>query len=635
MSPQPISDPHVILKKYWGYDAFRPLQLDIIQSVVSGRDTVGMLPTGGGKSICFQVPGLMLGGLTLVISPLIALMQDQVDNLNRRHIPAAMISSIQSQQAQNEILGLCKSGMVKFLYCSPEKIQSEAFYRILKQLPVTMLAVDESHCISQWGNDFRPAYLEISALREVIPHVPCIALTASATPPVVKDICEKLNLKNPLIQKGSFRRSNLRYFVLYEDNPEAKMLEVIRKTGGSGIVYARSRKGTTQLAEMLKRAGISAEAYHAGLPTEKRNEIQAAWIENRIQAIAATNAFGMGIDKPDVRWVIHLSPPPDMESYYQEAGRAGRDGKNAFAVLITRPNLHNQLAERQQAFFPSWEAFQKVCQFLWNKSIQEESYHYTWDVQACAEQIGIRVGVLMRCVQILEREGMLTLQEPDASKGRLRFVTSPEYIRDAMDTRRDGALIEKILRELGGQAFREYMDFDMLKWSKDIKSTPEALAKQLQVLDAGQYISFMWGGTLPIIRLHAHVMPSEPESVRWKRHQQLQGLSLERLQYMVHYAEHTKTCRTRMICEYFGEENVPNCGVCDVCSGRHSDAITQDAMKRFRSEVKSLLSKGVSNIRQLEGEVRTLHPGVRTIAIRKLIEEGSVVVEGEHIRMKT
>ena len=627
-------DPHVILKQYWGYDAFRPLQLDIVMSVATGNDTVGMLPTGGGKSICFQVPGLMRGGLTLVISPLIALMQDQVENLNRRNIPAAMISSAQSQQAQDEVIGLCKTGAVKFLYCSPEKIKSESFYRILKQMPVTMLAVDESHCISQWGNDFRPAYLEIAAIREVLTDVPCIALTASATPPVVQDICDKLMLRNPFISKGSFRRSNLRYFVLYEENPEAKMLEVIRKTGGSGIVYARSRKGTTQLAEILKNAGISAEAYHAGLPNARRNEIQALWIQNEIQAIAATNAFGMGIDKPDVRWVVHLSLPPDMESYYQEAGRGGRDGKTAFAVLITRPQLHSQLTERHQAYFPTWDAFQVVCRYLWNKSIQEESYHYVWDVQSCAGQTQLPVGILMRSVQILEREGMLTLQEPDASKGRLRFATTPEYVREAMYSRKDGFLLEKILRELGGQAFREYMDFDLLRWSKDLKCTPEVLAKQLQTLSAGLYIDFIWGGALPIIRLHAHVMPSDPETVRWKRHQNLQGLSLERLQYMVHYAETTKTCRTRMICAYFGEEDVPDCGVCDVCSGRHSDAITQDAMKRFRVEVKSLLQREGMNLRQFESRIRTLHPGVRTLAIRKIAEEGWIVIDGSNVRLK-
>jgi ATP-dependent DNA helicase RecQ len=324
-----VGTPRDILKEFWGYEAFRPLQEDIIDSVLQGNDTLALLPTGGGKSICFQVPGMALPGLTIVVSPLIALMRDQVEHLNSRHIPATYINSSVSFRNIDRKLQNAMDGRYKFLYVAPERLKSDMFQARLPQMNVSLLAVDEAHCISQWGYDFRPAYLEIHALREHFPEVPVIALTATAPPRVKDDIVDKLQLKEPRIFRKSFRRDNLSYRVISSERVPDRILQFLRNTPGSGIIYARTRKRTKALADLLKRNDISAAAYHGGMSTTDRNRVQQQWISNEVRVITATNAFGMGIDKPDVRFVLHYNLPSDLESYYQEAGRGGRDGKGS------------------------------------------------------------------------------------------------------------------------------------------------------------------------------------------------------------------------------------------------------------------------------------------------------------------
>jgi ATP-dependent DNA helicase RecQ len=325
-----------ILKKYWGYDSFRPLQGAIVQSVLDKKDTVVLLPTGGGKSLCFQVPALILDGLCIVISPLIALMKDQVENLQKRGIKAAYINSEHSSTKQIEILDNCEFGGVKLLYIAPERIQSEAFQLRIRQLNISLIAIDEAHCISQWGYDFRPSYLKINTIREICPTVPIIALTASATNEVLKDIQVRLALNTPAVFKGSFARPNLVYVNRETETKKEAILEIIKRVPGSGIVYVRNRKETQNLAFWLREQGISADHYHAGLGMSDRKTKQDAWTNNKTRIIVSTNAFGMGIDKPDVRTVIHFAPPDSIEAYYQEAGRGGRDGQKAYAVSALR-----------------------------------------------------------------------------------------------------------------------------------------------------------------------------------------------------------------------------------------------------------------------------------------------------------
>lgn len=620
-----------VLQQFWGHKSFRPLQAEIVESVLSGKDTLALLPTGGGKSVCFQVPGILLGGVTLVISPLIALMRDQVDNLNQRHIPAAMLNSSQSVQEHNQILGQALSGKIRFLYCSPERLRSEAFYQWLKKLPVSLLAIDEAHCISQWGYDFRPAYLEIAAVREMLPSVPCIALTASATPEVISDISIKTRLKQPQIFKGSFHRSNLRYFVLNENAREEKMLEVIRKIGGSGIVYARSRKGTVMLAEVLSRAGISAQAYHAGLNPATRNQIQQDWIEGKVQAIAATNAFGMGIDKPDVRWVVHLSPPPDMESYYQEAGRGGRDGKTAFAVLITNSGVHEKLLTQSITALPGWEEVQKVCGFIWGQMRITANRALYFNALEAGRACGVSVLMVKKILSLLEREDYIKIQEADPEHGQIRFKVNPEDFRYAMDHRKDGDVFEMLLRELGGAAFRDYLDADLRKWAQKRNLALPVLIESLNAVHRSGFIDFSWSGELPIVFVQRDIPPHAPEEMHWKAHLNLQAKAAERMRFMVEYAQETKVCRTQLICQYFGESDLKPCGVCDICSGRHSNEVNPEMLTKLSKELKGLIPPEGVGMGLLKDKIRSIHPGVRVRALRMLAEWGKIRIEGEQV----
>ena len=347
----PMNPLQEILQKYWGYPAFRPLQEEIIQAVLDHKDTLALLPTGGGKSICFQVPGLAKEGICIVISPLIALMQDQVDQLKKRGIPAVAIYSGMSARQIDIILDNCIYGETKFLYISPERLKTDLFLARAKQMNINLIAVDEAHCISQWGYDFRPSYLAIKDFKDLFPSVTCLALTASATPPVKKDILEKLDLKNPQVFQKSFSRANLSYSILWDDLKEQKLVQMIQKVGGSCIVYARNRRKTQEIAHILSEQGISASFYHAGLAPDMRKSKQDDWIQNKFQCMVATNAFGMGIDKPDVRLVVHMDLPDSLEAYYQEAGRAGRDEKRPLRSLLPKKTISsNYIANGKRSF---------------------------------------------------------------------------------------------------------------------------------------------------------------------------------------------------------------------------------------------------------------------------------------------
>ncbi|MBC7774309.1 MAG: ATP-dependent DNA helicase RecQ, partial [Phycisphaerae bacterium] len=356
--------PLEILQKYWGYQAFRPLQEDIVRSALDGRDTLALLPTGGGKSICFQVPALCKEGICLVISPLIALMKDQVHNLDLRGIPAAAIFSGMSHQQIDIVFENACNGQYKFLYVSPERLQTPMARERIKRMNVNLLAVDEAHCISQWGYDFRPPYLQIAELRTLIPKVPVLALTATATSEVLVDIQEKLGFQTPNIFRQSFVRSNLSYSVLYEDKKREKLIDILRRVPGTGIVYARSRGETKEIAHLLTQHAINADFYHAGLPGEERSAKQEAWVAGKTRIIVSTNAFGMGIDKPDVRIVVHLHLPDTLEGYFQEAGRAGRDGQKSYATLLYAPGDGASLRFHLQAAFPAMDLVRKVYQAL-------------------------------------------------------------------------------------------------------------------------------------------------------------------------------------------------------------------------------------------------------------------------------
>jgi ATP-dependent DNA helicase RecQ len=422
-----MSNAEKILKKHWGYDAFRPLQQEIIDSVLSGNDTLAIMPTGGGKSICFQVPGMSKEGLCLVVSPLIALMKDQVLNLKNKGIPALSIYSGMSFTEVEKTLKNAAYGNFKFLYVSPERLETELFLEYVSIIKINLIAVDEAHCISQWGYDFRPPYLRIAVLREYFPDVPVLALTASATLEVQKDICEKLLFrKNQQSFQQSFERANLSYSAFELSSKQNKLLTILKKVGGSGIVYCKTRKRTKEVAEMLSLNGISADYYHAGLSSEERNKKQEDWINNKTRIIACTNAFGMGIDKPDVRTVVHYDVPDALENYYQEAGRAGRDGKKSYAVLLYNEAEINQLKKQVDIKFPSKKIITKIygalCNFLQLPSHSGEGKSFEFDLNTFARNFKLDAFTINSVLKILEQEELISYSEQFFSPPTVEFT---------------------------------------------------------------------------------------------------------------------------------------------------------------------------------------------------------------------
>ncbi|MFM2206876.1 MAG: hypothetical protein RL213_851, partial [Bacteroidota bacterium] len=455
------SDIRSLLTRYWGHADFRPLQEEVILSVLDGRDTLALLPTGGGKSVCFQVPGLAMEGLTLVVSPLIALMKDQVERLRSKGIPAYAIVSGMSRREIDTALDNCIFGKVKFLYVSPERLSSETFLARFRQMKISLIAVDEAHCISQWGYDFRPSYLQVSAVRKELPGVPVLALTATATPEVREDIMRSLEFRTPNILKKSFERKNLAYVVLHTEDKKNRLLKVIRGVGGSGIVYVRSRGKTRELAEFLEANRIRASFYHAGLTMEERERVQQEWMTGKQQVMVATNAFGMGIDKPDVRFVVHLDLPDSPEAYFQEAGRAGRDEKKAYAVLMFAPGDRIELERRTEVEFPSQseirQSFTAVCNYLQIPVGSGKGASYDFDAAAVAGQYNLNPGIVSSSIRILQLQGLLAYSDAPGFHSRIRFTTDPERLYELQVRNPDlDRVIGVLLRSYEG-LFNDYV----------------------------------------------------------------------------------------------------------------------------------------------------------------------------------
>ncbi|MCB0586106.1 MAG: ATP-dependent DNA helicase RecQ, partial [Phaeodactylibacter sp.] len=409
------NSPLEILKKYWGYDGFRPLQEDIIRSVLEGKDTLALMPTGGGKSICYQVPALCREGICIVVSPLIALMKDQVENLKQRNIPAEAIYSGMHYRDIDRILDNCVYGNIKLLYLSPERLTTELARVRIQKMKASLLAVDEAHCVSQWGYDFRPPYLQIAEMREVLPGVPILALTATATPEVARDIQEKLAFRQENLLQKSFERPNLSYSVLHEEDKLKKLAEILHRVPGSGIVYVRSRRRTKEIARYLQRQKIRADFYHAGLDTEERSRKQEEWMNNKSRVVVSTNAFGMGIDKPDVRVVVHMELPDSLEAYFQEAGRAGRDGRKSYAVLLYNDSDRQNLERRFEQSFPGLKEVQRVYRALGSyfqlATGSGEGQSFDFEIVEFARNFQIKIVQAYSCLKILEQAGWIVLTD--------------------------------------------------------------------------------------------------------------------------------------------------------------------------------------------------------------------------------
>ena len=566
-----MKTPHQVLKDVWGYSEFRSLQEDIVQATLDGKDVLALLPTGGGKSICFQVPGLVREGVTIVVSPLIALMKDQVEQLKKRGITAAAVYSGMSKREIDITLDNAVYGNMKFLYVSPERLQTELMRERTKRMQVALLAIDEAHCISQWGYDFRPPYLQIPEFRELIPDVNVIAVTASATPQVQTDIQEKLAFgKERAFYQKSFARANLSYSVRKVDDKGPKLLEILEKVPGTSVVYVRSRKRTEEIAHWLQAKGVSADFYHAGMSGEQRTTKQANWIEDRTRVIVATNAFGMGIDKPDVRTVVHLDLPDHLEAYYQEAGRAGRDEKKAFAVMLYNKTDVDNLRRRVLAAYPSVEMMRKVYQGLANYFKIAVGSHvmssYNFDVEAFAKHYGWPAGEVFQSLRRLEDSSIVQLSEAFLQSGRVMFkVNARKLYEFEIAEAAFEPIIKALLRLYGGELFGNFVSVSESKLGNEIKRSVNEVMRQLQALAQRDLLDYEPRKDKPQLtflttRYDASHLPLD---VKWL--EERKARDVEKMEAMVHYTEHRNRCRTQLILEYFGEVSYDRCGICDWC----------------------------------------------------------------------
>ncbi len=592
-----MGDIHQILKSYFGYSSFRPLQEEIIRSVLEGKDTIALLPTGGGKSICFQVPALMQEGLCLVISPLIALMKDQVENLRKKGITAFAIYSGMSRKEVINTFKVATESNCKFLYISPERIETNLFKEYLPALPVNLIAVDEAHCISQWGYDFRPPYLRIASLRDELPDVPVLALTASATPEVQKDICEKLRFGKPLVFRQSFERPNLSYSVFKVDSKINKITEILQKVNGSSIVYCKSRRRTKEISDLLNTYGIKADFYHAGLGQEERNRKQEEWISNKIRAIVCTNAFGMGIDKPDVRTVIHADVPDCLENYYQEAGRAGRDGKKAYAVLLYEKREPKEIEKLPGIRFPSEEDIQgiyrSIVNYLQIPLNSGEGNSYDFDLLDFSKKFQSDLILAGNSIKALEQEGWLSYNEQVFIPSKVQFTTSKEQLYDFENTNPAlEPLVKALLRTYEG-IFDQWVSIHEKNIAFILRKSVEEVTSSLKLLNAHAIIEYLPQKDTPqLFFLRNRVKPEDLQinnAAFEKRKKQFTG----RIKAMLGYVHESNQCRSQYIAAYFGDDKVSDCNICDNCLAKKNAKLSSEEFEKISSRIFSAIHQPV------------------------------------------
>ena len=569
--------PQEVLHRYWHYPAFRPLQAEIIDSVLAGHDTLGLLPTGGGKSITFQVPGMMLPGLTLVVTPLISLMKDQVDALRRRRIPAAALYSGMTAAEVRNAEDRLRARRCRFLYVSPERLAGERFQMRLRRLNVSLLVVDEAHCISQWGYDFRPPYLRIGALRKHIGEdVPCLALTATATPAVAEDIRRKLRFRpGARTFQASFSRHNLQYIVRPAPEKMAQMTHILSHTTGSAIVYVRSRRKAQEIADYLVHAGFPATYYHAGLEPDEKNTRQQNWIDGHCRVMVATNAFGMGIDKPDVRLVIHADPPPSLEEYYQEAGRAGRDGQRSYAVLLRTDRDRATLRRRLTEAFPDKQIvlkiYERVCNFLHISLGEGEGNLYPFDLDKFCLTFSMQERQVKAALAILTASEAMTFIEETPSRPRVMVVCDRNALFDIPIPPRPDRVLQALLREYPG-LFTDFADISEQVLALRTGLTVEEVLQALIDLGRLHVIHFIPRRRTPYIAMPRR--REEPRYVNITRaaYEERRVVMERKIESVIDYAFSSSTCRVRRMLAYFGEPDGHDCGTCDVCLSRRPQA---------------------------------------------------------------
>ena len=622
-----------ILRKYWGYDSFRELQPQIIESVLEGRDTLGLLPTGGGKSITFQVPAMMLPGLTLVITPLISLMKDQVDGLRARRVPAAAVHSGLSRAEHRLAMDRASLGKIKLLYLSPEKLQSPSFTDRLSQINVSLIVVDEAHCISQWGYDFRPSYLKIASLRRAFPDVPVLALTASATPEVTADIMAQLQFRAPNVFARSFTRPNISYVVRRCDSKPEMLLRVLRATAGCAIVYVRSRRRTREIADMLCAAGIPAEYYHAGLAAEDKNDRQNRWKNDEVRVMVATNAFGMGIDKPDVRTVVHVDLPSSLEEYYQEAGRAGRDGLHSYAVIITAPGPDKaSLTRRLNEAFPEKDTIRRVyelaCNFLEVAVGSGYNQLYEFNFALFCDRFRLPPNIVRNSLLLLSRAGYIDFVDEVATRSRVIVVMNKRELYDLQLDAVTDSVFQLLLRTYTG-LFSDYVIISEELIASRLQLSAQQVYEALLKLAREHAIHYVPRRSTPYIffttsrELPKHIALPRPVYEDQRRRME------HRVEAMRRFVFDDSECRVNTMLRYFGEQPTQPCGTCDVCRSRRRPAASDDS--RMRDVILYLAGHTppptIDHIARQAG----VSPARVIAQLRTLLDEGVVTVTADGV----
>lgn len=603
-----MTDYRKILKQYWGYDNFRGIQEDIIRSIGEGRDTLGLMPTGGGKSITFQVPALAQEGLCLVITPLIALMKDQVRNLRERGIKATAIYSGMTREEIVIALENCIFGNYKFLYVSPERLDTEIFQIKLRSMHVSLITVDESHCISQWGYDFRPAYLKIAEIRQLLPGVPVIALTATATPEVVSDIQQRLQFRQENVFRMSFERKNLAYVVRHTEDKESELLHILQHVDGSGIVYTRNRKKTKEISLFLNRNHITATFYHAGLNDETKDSRQKAWLKGEFRVMVATNAFGMGIDKPDVRVVIHADVPDSPEAYFQEAGRAGRDGMKAYAVLLFCARDKITLKQRVSDTFPEKSYIRKIYEdinFYYQMAMGDgRGCTFAFNIDEFCRNFKHFPVQTDSALKILTRAGYLEYTDEQDNASRIMFTITKEELYRIREQSED---TEKLLRILLRSYTGLFTDYAYI--SEDNLSTRSGLSKQqiyetLLSLSRQHILHYIPAKKTPYIIYTRERQETERVYLSKEVYEDRKESYVQRINAMIEYAESENRCRSRMLLCYFGEKNEHNCGQCDVCLQQHQSGLKSGEFEAISQQLQALLKENPLSLQEIKDKMQ-------------------------------
>jgi ATP-dependent DNA helicase RecQ len=622
-----------ILKRYWGFDSFRPLQDEIIRSVLNGNDTLALLPTGGGKSLCFQVPAMVMEGICIVVSPLVALMKDQVEGLKGKGINAVAIYAGMGKREIDILLDNCIYGNIKFLYLSPERLLSELVRERISYMNVNLIAVDEAHCVSQWGYDFRPPYLLVSEIREIHSKVPVLALTATATQFVRNDIVDKLQFKNAKIFVQSFARKNLSYVVLNDEDKHKKLIDIVKNVKGSGLVYVRNRRETSEIALFLKRNGIAADFYHAGVEKEERFKRQEDWKKNVIRVMVATNAFGMGIDKPDVRFVVHLDLPDSLEAYYQEAGRAGRDGRRSYGVLLSNKSDQMALQAKYANSFPTLDEIKKIYHYLGNYFQLAfgagEGLSFNFDIADFCKRFNVGVIKTLAALKFLERDGYITLSENVFLQSRVLFTVGNEDVyRFQIENAGYDPLIKAVLRSYGG-AFDQYVKIQEAEIAKKVRTSFNDVVRLLNNLQDQGILSYLPQTDQPQLQYIRARVDLLHIDIDVKYIELRKKIQTDQVNAVLAYAGKPE-CRSIQLLAYFDEPDSEKCGVCDICLAEKKANDLDQLSDTIDFEIVTLLQSNSHDLAELVTGIKVGAENEKLNRIRELLDAGKIKTDGKN-----